>query len=385
VLRHLTPGGLATAIVAWLWSLSPLLITLTAARQADLPAAITVSWIASIYVVGGAISVALSLLYRQPIVGAFTIPGAVLVGAALVHLPFAQVVGTYWMAGVVVAALGATGVVGAITARLPLPVMMAMVAGVLLPFVLAVVRGLQQAPAMGGLTVAAFFAVGAVPRLRRVPPVLAALVVGLAAATVLDRTDWSAMTLAVARPLFVAPAFSARASLELVVPLVVMVVAAQNMQGFAALIGAGYRPPVTALTTIVGVGSLVSALGGGHPACIAGPSTAIVAGPASGPPAGRYAVSVALGVLWIATGLLAPAAEALTRALPRELLDTLGGLALLGPMGAFFQQAFAGRHRLAALVAFLVTTSGLVVFRIAAPFWGLVAGVAVAAVTPHDR
>jgi benzoate membrane transport protein len=85
-----------------------------------------------------------------------------------------------------------------------------------------------------------------------------------------------------------------------------------------------------------------------------------------------------LGVVWIATGLLAPAATALTRIVPRALVDVLGGLALLPPMTQFFQQAFGGRFRLGALAAFLVTVSGLVLFRIAAPFWALVAGAAVA-------
>jgi benzoate membrane transport protein len=373
--RALAPGGAASAVVAWLWSLSPLLITLAAAQQAGLPEARAVSWIATVQITGGTLSIVLSLRYRQPIVGAFTIPGVVLVGTALRHLPFEEVVGTYWLAGAVLVLLGVSGLVERVTARLPLPIMMGMVAGVLLPFVSAIVRGVQQAPAVGGLTVAAFFAAWVVPGLRRLPPVLVALVTGLASATWWGQADWGALTVAVGQPQVVVPAFSVAAAAELVLPLVLMVVGVQNVQGIAALTASGYRPPVSSLTTASGVGSLVSALFGAHSACIAGPSTAIVAGPASGPPDRRYAVSVLLGVLWIATGLLAPAVTAVTRLVPRALVDVLGGLALLGPMAQFFQQAFGGRFLLGALVAFLVTTSGLVVLRIAAPFWALVAGV----------
>ena len=376
--RALTAGGLASAAVAGLWNISPLLITLSAARQANLPETAAVSWILSVSVVGGLLSIILSLRYRLPIVGAYTIPGVVLVGAALAHLPFDQVVGAYWLAGALVLLLGATGLIGRATARLPIPIMMGMVTGVLLPFVLAVLRGLQQAPLLCGVTVAAFFATSAVPGLRRVPPVLTALVAGLVTVTVLGQADWSAMTFTLARPLLVVPAFSAGAALELVIPLVLMVIAVQNVQGFAALWAAGYRPHVTGLTMAAGLGSVVSAVAGGHSACLAGPSTAIVSGPASGPPQGRYAASVVLGVVWIATGLLAPAATAITRIVPRALVDVLGGLALLAPMTQFFQQAFGGRFRLGALAAFLVTVSGLVLFRIAAPFWALVAGAAVA-------
>ncbi len=373
----LTAGGLASAAVAGLWNISPLLITLSAARQANLPEAVAVSWILSVSVVGGVLSIVLSLRYRLPIVGAYTIPGVVLVGAALAHLPFDQVVGTYWLAGAVVLLLGATGVIGRVTARLPVPIMMGMVAGVLLPFVLAIVRGLQQAPLLCGVTVAAFFATAAVPVVRRVPPVLTALVAGLLTATALGQADWTAMTFTVARPQLVTPAFSAAAAAELVIPLVLMVIAVQNVQGLAVLWAAGYRPPVTGLTVAAGIGSLVSAVTGGHSACIAGPSTAIVSGPASGPPQSRYAASVVLGVVWIATGLLAPAATAITRIVPRALVDVLGGLALLPPMAQFFLQAFGGRFRLGALAAFIVAVSGLVLGRIAAPFWALVAGAAV--------
>jgi benzoate membrane transport protein len=256
-----------------------------------------------------------------------------------------------------------------------------MVAGVLMPFVLAIVRGVVQLPVLCGVTIAAFIATSAIPYLRRIPPVLTALVVGLVAVTVLGQADWSAATLAVARPMFVVPAFSVPAAVELVVPLVLMVIAVQNVQGFAALWAAGYQPPVSGLTVSVGLGGLVSAIAGGHSACLAGPSTAIVSGPASGPPRSRYAASVVLGIVWIATGLLAPAATALTRIVPRALIDVLGGLALLGPMTLFLQQAFGSRFRLGALTAFLVTVSGPMLFRIAAPFWALIAGIAIALTT----
>lgn len=373
--RALTAGGVASAVVAWLWSLSPLLITLAAAQQARLPEARVVSWIAAIQITGGVLSIVLSLRYRQPIVGAFTIPGVVLVGAALRYLPFEEVVGAYWLTGALVGLLGVSGLVGRVTAWLPLPIMMGMVAGVLLPFVGAIVRGVQQAPGLAGITVGAFFAAWVVPGLRRLPPVLVAVATGLVAATWLGQADWRALVAPLGRPAVVAPAFSYVAAADLVVPLVLMVIGVQNVQGIAVLTAAGYRPPVSALTTASGLGSLVSAAFGGHSACIAGPSTAIVAGPSSGPLDGRYAASVLLGLLWIATGLLAPAVTAITRLVPRALVDVLGGLALLGPMASFFQQAFGGRFPLGALVAFVVATSGLVVFRIAAPFWALVAGV----------
>jgi len=372
--RYLTAGGLANAGVAWLWNASPLLITLAVARQGNLPEAAVVSWLSAAHVVGGVLSITLGLYYRQPIVGAYTIPGVVLVGGALTHLPFEQIVGAYWFVGILIVLLGATGLVRRVIAQLPFPIMMGMVAGVLLPFALAVIRGLQQAPVLSSLPIVAFAMVTVVPGLRRIPPVLAALIAGLLGATWLGQADWAALSVELARPQFVTPSFSAAAAAELVIPLVLMVVAVQNVQGYAALRAAGYEPPLSGLTVAAGIGTLVSALAGSPPASIAGPSTAIVSAPSSGPSENRHTASMVLGVLWIVTGLLAPAAAALTRIVPRALVDVLAGLALLPALAQFFHQAFGGRFRFGALTAFLVTVSGLVLFRVSAPFWALVAG-----------
>ena len=46
---------------------------------------------------------------------------------------------------------------------------------------------------------------------------------------------------------------------ELVLPLAITVLVAQNAQGFAVLGGAGLKPPVNAVTTACGLGSLISA------------------------------------------------------------------------------------------------------------------------------
>ncbi len=53
----------------------------------------TASWICGAFFLNGLISIAFSLLYRQPLVFLWAIPGAVLVGPALGHLIFAKAIG----------------------------------------------------------------------------------------------------------------------------------------------------------------------------------------------------------------------------------------------------------------------------------------------------
>lgn len=77
-----------TAIVAAVFGCTgPALIIIDGADAAGLSAAQTVFWIFAVYVFGGLNSLLLALYYKQPIVGAWSIPGAVLVADALGSLP----------------------------------------------------------------------------------------------------------------------------------------------------------------------------------------------------------------------------------------------------------------------------------------------------------
>src|SRR5258707_3640879 len=91
-------GGvyLANAIVAFLFSPSPpLAIILAASQRGGLSEADIASWLFGCFFISGVISLAFCLTYRQPLVFYWTIPGSVLVGQALDHLSFAQVIGAY--------------------------------------------------------------------------------------------------------------------------------------------------------------------------------------------------------------------------------------------------------------------------------------------------
>src|SRR5262249_60056623 len=138
-LRHLLGGlggiYLANAVVAFLFSASaPVAVILTVSQQGGLAEADIASWLFACYFVNGLISLFFCLAYRQPLVFFWTIPGSVLVGQALGHLSFAQVIGTYIATGVLLLILGLSGWVRKGMSALPMPIVMAMVAGVFLQF-----------------------------------------------------------------------------------------------------------------------------------------------------------------------------------------------------------------------------------------------------------
>ncbi|RYE89057.1 MAG: benzoate transporter, partial [Oxalobacteraceae bacterium] len=88
---------------------APIAIILSAGTQGGLSEAELASWIFGVFFINGAITLGLSWLYRQPLACFWTIPGTVLVGPALQHLSFPEVIGAYYVAGALMLVLGATG------------------------------------------------------------------------------------------------------------------------------------------------------------------------------------------------------------------------------------------------------------------------------------
>ncbi len=365
------------AAVAFLFSATgPLVILLAVATKAGLGPADIASWIFGGYALGGVFSLAMSFVYRQPIGMAWTIPGAVLIGPALDHLTFAQVIGAYFATGLLLLAVGLTGLVRKVMALAPMPIVMGMVSGVFLPFGLKIVTGFVDDAGIALAVVAAFLIASAVPALGRLfPPVLAALAVGVLAIVATGHVNPAEpIGFAIAQPKFYMPSFSVQALLELVLPLAVTVIGIQNSQGFAVLSAAGYDPPINAATIVCGLGTLLFALFGSVPTCVTGPSNAIMC--SAGSTDQRFVGGLIYGALMVVFGLLAPVATELGLALPAAFIGVLGGLALARVLQGSLAAAFGGELSLGALATFLVTVSGVTILNVGAPFWGLVFGVA---------
>lgn len=372
-------GGLyaGSALIAFLFAASgPVAILLSVGRQGGLSEADLASWIFGAFFLNGLISIAFCLLYRQPLVFFWTIPGTVLVAPALQHLSFPEVIGAFHATGLLMLLLGLTGWVRRAMSAVPMPIVMAMVAGVFLRFGVELVLALKADFRIALPMTLAFLGLSALPRLARwVPPLIGALAVGAGALAILGGLAPGALSLEMARPGLYAPVFSWRAMVELVVPLAISVLVAQNAQGFAVLTAAGHRPPMDAVTAACGAGSIASALVGSVSTCLTGPVNAILS--ASGEKARHYSAGVAVGVLALAFGLLAPVFTRLMLATPAAFIATLAGLAMLRVLQGAFTASFRERFTLGALVTFLVTVSDISFLNIGAPFWALAAGLAV--------
>ena len=375
----------ANGVVGLIFSASgPIAVTLAVGLAGGLTDAQLASWVFGIFLSAGLATVVMSLVYRQPLGFAWSIPGTVLLGPSLQHLPFAQVVGAFFTTGVLVLVLGMSGVVRRAMAAIPMPIVMAMVAAVFLRFGTDIVTSTRDNPLVAAPMVLAFIVLTAVPMLGRfLPPVLGALVVGVIAVVASGQFALESGGGSIfATPVFTAPEFTWAAQLELLVPLAITVLIVQNGQGIAVLKAAGHRPPVNAFAVSSGIFSLLNAAFGAVSACVTGPTNALLT--SSGDKHRQYTGAVVYGLLSLVCALLAPTLVRLMLATPEAFVLALGGIAMLKALQQAFVTAFATTFTLGSLVTFVVTIANLNLFNIHAAFWGILIGYIVSRVLERD-
>jgi benzoate membrane transport protein len=386
ILRDLGPAQFANGLIGFIFAATgPVAVVLSAASKGGLAPDQIASWLFACFFVNGAVTLVMTLAFRRPLAFFWTIPGTVLAGQALAHLSFPEVVGAFYATSLLILALGVSGLASRALTWVPMPIVMAMVAGVFLRFGLDIVRALHGDPILAWAMLATFLALSVSARVARAaPPILGALIVGVVLALATSRIDTQALgALTLARPVLAAASFSWPAMVELVVPLAITVLVVQNGQGYAVLQAAGHTPPANAVTIACGVGGAISAAVGGSGTCLTGPTNAIIV--SSGEKQRHYAGALVTGALALLFGLFSPTFTRLMLATPKEFIMMLGGLAMLRVLQGAFVSSFKGPFSLGALASFLVTVADLPIFGIGAAFWGLVAGALVSRILEREQ
>jgi benzoate membrane transport protein len=378
VLGAISTTTLANALIGFIFAASgPVAVILAVGTQGGLAQQTLASWIFGAFFLNGLLSIIACWLYRTPMVFFWTIPGTVLVGPALTHLRFEEVVGAFYVTGLLMLLLGFSGWVRRAMDAIPMQIVMGMVAGVFLQFGTGWVQSVVADVWLAGAMTAVFLLLTALPSVGRyLPPLISALVTGLLI-IVLDERIVVQATVGgqwLSLPQVIRPEFSWQAIFELVVPLAITVLVVQNGQGTAVLHSAGHRAPVNFITAACGLWSMLVAVTGTVSTCLTGPTNALIS--SSGERNTHFAAGMLVGLLALVFGLFAPLFTQWMLACPPAFIATLAGLALLKVLQAAFHTAFASRFQLSAMVTFLVTVSDISLFNIGAPFWGLVAGFA---------
>lgn len=323
-------------------------------------------------------SLVLSLRYRMPIVTAWSTPGTAVIATFGGGIGMPKAAGAFMLAGALVLACAAIAPLSRLVSRIPMSVASAMLAGVLVRFVMALADHAVAAPVMVLPMLGLFFL------LRLWSPTLAVLGVLLAGgAAVLASGAVAVDAIRLAPPTLVPimPQFEVPVLLGLGLPLFLVTMAAQNLPGLAVLRTFGYAPPAAPCLAVTGGASVLLAPFGATGINLAAITAAITANPDAHPDADRrYLAGVAYGSWYVLLAASGASLVAIFAALPPAFIATVAGLALLSPLtGALAGALQEERDRLAGVATFATTASGVAVAGMGAPFWGLILGLAVLA------
>jgi benzoate membrane transport protein len=330
------------------------------------------SWVSGLGVATALSALALSVCYRMPIITAWSTPGAALIASTSDVPSFAAAVGAFVLSAVLILLTAAVRPLGRLIERIPASIAAAMLAGILLRLVVAMVEHVPSSPLLV-LPLIALFLVA-----RPFMPALASLVVLMVGALL----AWS---LGMVEPMpglgfstivVTAPVWDVATLVGLGVPLYLVTMASQNLPGFAVLRGSGYQPPTQPILAVTGAVSLGTAFMGAHTSNLAAISAALCTGPDAHPdPAKRWMTGLFYAFFWGLIALFGASLVGIFGALPPALLVTVAGTALLGSMTGAMGAALAGdQDRLAAAGTLAVTVSGITLMGVGSAFWGLAFG-----------
>lgn len=369
---------ITTGFMAFLFAATgPLAIILSVGQQGGLSEAQLSSFVFGVFAINGILTIGMSWAYRMPIALFWTIPGTVIIGPALKHLSYGELIGAFYVTSLVILVLGWSGFARRILKLIPMSIVMGMVAGLFLKFGLDVIRSLHQDFVLSASMIAVFFGLMAHARWAAViPPLIGACVVGMVLVLARDvHLVQAGLSLSLIEPVLTRPELSFHALVELVVPLVITILLIQNGQGEAVMAQSQHVAPLTPIAIACGVGGLLSAGVGAIGTALTGPTTALIT--STGPRDRHYATAIITACFAILFGLYAPTFTQLMLSAPAALILTSGGLAMSRALLNSFTMAFKGPFSFGAMVCFIVTVSDLSLLNIGAAFWGLVAGVAV--------
>ena len=333
------------------------------------------SWIWALCLGMGLGSALPSLWLRQPVMVAWSTPGAAVLATAGLAGGFdmAQATGAFILCALLVTLFGVTGWFERLLDRIPVPIASALLAGVLTRFGLDAFIALKSSFTLVLLMLLSYLLGRRLWPRYAVPGVL---VVGVAYAAATGQLHLGNVHWGLTVPVFTAPVFSWPALVSLTLPLFVVTMASQNLPGVAAIRAAGYPLPISKLITMTGLSSLLLAPLGAYALNLSAITASICMGREAHPdPKRRYVAAVCCGAFYCLVGVFGAAVIGLLSAFPHELVIAIAGFALLGSIGGGLSLALRDdAHREAALVTFLVTLSGVSLLGVGSAFWGVVAG-----------
>jgi benzoate membrane transport protein len=373
--RFFVPAHISAGFIAPLVGYtSSAAIIFQAANSTGANDAMVTSWFWALGLGMGLSTIGLSLFFKQPILTAWSTPGAAILVTSLAGVPLAEAIGAFLLCSVLLTLVGLSGWFDRLMAFMPQSIAAAMLAGVLLPFAMHMIMSLESQLALV-LTMIMTFFISRVfwPKLA----IMVTFLMGIMIAWVQNLIIWQSLSLQISSPIWTTPEWSLSATIGVAIPLFIVTMASQNLPGIVVLRSHGYDAPAAPLITWTGITGLLMAPFGGFAFNLSAIMAAICMGKdVDTDPQQRYRSAVWAGLFIVATGIFADSLTGLFNSLPQALVISIAGLALLGTISSSLSTALVREsERIPAMITLITTASGVALWGIGSAFWGLVIGV----------
>ena len=329
-------------------------------------------------------SLILTIRYREPLLLTGNLFVIIFISGLGEQLTYPEIVGASVLAGAGVLLVGMLGLSAYLASWVPTPIMFGLLAGAVMPFVVGIFSSLGDAPVLVGGTFAAYLLSRRIFG-NRLPPILSALVVGLAIAALTGQFGSSLELMQLEAPAFTVPVFSVPALVTITPVLIVLITIQANLPSLLFLHSHDYNPPDRVINIMSGAGTMLGSLIGPTGVSLSLPATALVAGPEVGEHAVRHRSVYLVAGAALIVGLLASIAADLASVIPSNLIFTLAGLAVVDVLAGALRQVTRGPLLLGPLVAFAIALSEISILGFGNYFWALVIGTVVSLLLEADE
>lgn len=363
-------AGFIAVVIAYA---SSAVIIFHAAQTAGLSTLQTASWLAAASFGCGVVTLILSLKLKMPIITAWSTPGAALLVTALPLYSLGEAVMAYIVSAIVVIIFGVTGLFQKVMKKIPMSIIAAMLAGIVLQFCLQAFAQIAIQPILVlAMCVVYFMCKLLTPKYA----IVATLVVGIVLVLILHDLAWSSISWSLAQPVWTTPVWSWSAMFGIALPLFIVAMTSQNASGLAVMQTSGYHTPDSKLITYTGISSLLTAPFGSHGITLSAITAAICTSQDCHPNASkRYIAGISCAFFYFLFAIFAQSMVQLFALVPQAFVMAVAGLALFSACSQSLKIAISEEQYFdAAMLTFLVTASNLTIWGVGSAFWGLCAG-----------
>lgn len=374
-LSHLV-AGFTAVLVGYT---SSVVIVIQAAQSSGANEQQTASWLLALGVLMGLTTIIYSFYYKQPILTAWSTPGAVMIIGLTDHYSAPEYIGAFMVTGLLIFITGLVKPIDRILHNIDPKLATAMLAGILLPFCLKAFAPLGDTPILFAILFVAYLS-GKIfaPKYT----MLIMLFAAVASSLFFFPYTSQEIDLSFTQPMFVTPEFRFQSVINIALPLYIITMLSQNLPGIALLNSYGYKVKSTPILLGTGLSNALFAPFGGFSANLAAISAAICMNEeVDADKTQRYRATVWAGVFYLIAGAWASIIVTLFLTLPVPVTQMLAGFALLGTLMMCLQTMFSSPQNSgashAALITFLIALSGISVLGVGAPIIGLLVGITV--------